>query len=496
MRRRNGLATISLLAMMVTAALPANEPLTLCIVTGERPTILNLAVEIDGQELSAVWDETFAQLHAFLDQNHDGALDQSEAARLPAPFVLRQSAWTRSTGFFNGPEFATLDTNHDTRLSVDEIASSYRQKGIGTVQVGVGRTPATETLTRAILKSLDTDHDGTVVESEWRAAAETFRELDKNDDELIGPGEIVTKTVYPGAVGSYRLAVTSIESPRDPIAEKLPFYIVPPKGDVSQWLALANQQRAALSIPPLSSDALAISSWRYRADHGNGARSALQVDGDSVLTAGLVRLELTAAEISSTDPFEASMRRLGELFAESDTNANQVVDEQELKGQKSGQLKDLFTSADTDGNKELTRGELDAWLALQSQIRKGQVFLTLLDHSQGLFELLDADRDAALSVRELRSAWQRLQESQSLADAKLDLARLPWHLRGVISRGQPRSDRAKPHREGPAWFQALNRNGDGDVSPREWIEEEAAFRKLDTDHDGLLSESEARRAGE
>jgi Ca2+-binding EF-hand superfamily protein len=47
----------------------------------------------------------------------------------------------------------------------------------------------------------------------------------------------------------------------------------------------------------------------------------------------------------------------------------------------------------------------------------------------------------------------------------------------------------------PAWFRALDRNGDGVISPREWLGPPEAFRKLDRDGDGVISADEAARAG-
>jgi hypothetical protein len=40
----------------------------------------------------------------------------------------------------------------------------------------------------------------------------------------------------------------------------------------------------------------------------------------------------------------------------------------------------------------------------------------------------------------------------------------------------------------------MDTNGDGDVSPREFLGERKTFDQLDTDEDGLLSREEARRA--
>jgi Ca2+-binding EF-hand superfamily protein len=49
---------------------------------------------------------------------------------------------------------------------------------------------------------------------------------------------------------------------------------------------------------------------------------------------------------------------------------------------------------------------------------------------------------------------------------------------------------------GPLWFQKMDRNGDGDISPREFLGTDEDFRKIDADGDGLISSAEAGRFAE
>src|SRR5262249_23611741 len=52
----------------------------------------------------------------------------------------------------------------------------------------------------------------------------------------------------------------------------------------------------------------------------------------------------------------------------------------------------------------------------------------------------------------------------------------------------PRSTR------GPLWFRKMDRNGDGDVSQREFTGSPEQFKKLDLDGDALISVDEAEKA--
>ena len=43
----------------------------------------------------------------------------------------------------------------------------------------------------------------------------------------------------------------------------------------------------------------------------------------------------------------------------------------------------------------------------------------------------------------------------------------------------------------PVWFRKMDKNNDGDISPREWLGTDEDFKAIDADGDGLISAAEA-----
>ena len=463
---------------------PAGTPVELVLLGGEKLVRVELHAKVEGVPVSAVWDETFAKLFTYFDCNSDGVLDVKEAALLPAAKALRQAmgnGFTPPVGA--APTFADLDRNGDGKVTPDELTAYYRASGIGNVQIGVGRLPASADLAAALLKNLDADGDGKVTEKEWRAATEVLKKLDQNDDELIGAGELVPKAVYPGAAGPVLLAPPTADATPPDVLTKLPLVLLPTDPKDMHWAAELSRRHAKYKADDLPA-------WRKQAADAHWTVSLTDKPGAPerfAFAAGALRVDGWVASGKVNEAFAAARKQ---LVAQLDAPAEPG----EAKGPRptAGGLEWLVPIADRDGDGKLDRKELDAWLDLQAQIARGQVLLTVLDNG-GLFELLDANHDGALSVRELRGAWDRLKEAGCVTDGAYDPKKLPRVLLAAASRGYPQT-LAIDARRGPAWFRAMDRNGDGDVSRREFTGPPEVFDRLDLDKDGLLSAEEAEAA--
>ena len=491
------------------AVSPRTDALKLLFVGGQKPARLELRAEIDGASVPAVWDETFASLFAYFDRDSNGALDAKEAGRLPSAFALRQLLWGSFTPFTGAaPEFAALDLNGDGKIGPDELADFYRRAGLGGVLVGVGKAPATDALTDALLKHLCADKDGKITEAECKAAPDTLKKFDANDDELIGPGELVERAAYPGALGSILVTAPTTGAKSDAVADALPFVVLPLRSADRDWESIVSARREKAKLPALTDDALLaartstpVAVWKARFGDGKLSGGALEPVGGKVpesarlvYSSGAVRFELRADEGKLAEPVATARKRYTTQFAETDSDANGSLDAKELAAPKAGPFKHLATAADRNADGALSEAEFTAWLDLQDRIAKGHVLLTVIDHGTGLFELLDADHDGALSVRELRTAWDRLRAAGCVTAGRFDRAKLPRQLLAAVSRGHPKTSPGRPVRPGPAWFVAMDRNGDGDVSRREFTAPAVVFDKLDTDKDGLLDAKEAAAA--
>jgi Ca2+-binding EF-hand superfamily protein len=451
-----------------------------------------------------------------------------------------------------GVKFSDIVSDPDSlRVTPEDFANFYRRNGGGLqVTTGAGRGAQADALTAALFKHLDANSDGKLSKEELAVAEKVLRGLEVDDDELISAAELVPNVNQTGGGGQFVIAPPQGGPPTSA------FFVVSRDDSnrrLTQRLTLSEQLLARydrdrnrkLSREEIALDKEVFDELDANRDGGldgidllkllhrppdivltvrlgrlGGSEAALEAGDKAMPLAAAVGKPANGAVAITFDDAQIELRR-GEAFRGNFASTRQVILQQfkaaDTNNKGHLELKDLeqnprfqflrapFSLADRDDDGKLTEAELTAYLDFQEQLSESYTVLTIGDSGRGLFEVLDANRDGWLSVRELRSAWSRVAAFDRAGAGAIGRTSIPRQFQVMLSPGQPGNlgrqvvvagAGAPPPpvlvpTRGPLWFRKMDRNGDGDVSLREFLGSREDFAKIDTDGDGLISVEEA-----
>jgi Ca2+-binding EF-hand superfamily protein len=481
---------------------------------------------------------------AAMDANHDGKVTRQEladyyrkngappfqfrfgSANNPNPYVLRLGGMARtdnvSADALNERLFELLDTDKDGKLSRKELEAAPD-----------------------VLRKLDADDDETVSVEEILPS----RAMNPTGFAVVRSGDFAVNNNQPGAV-----MMLNPGEPRTALARRLLQHYAGKGGkkggkkltradlgldeatfqrlDADEDGTLDAEELARFDRRPADLELIVRLGTRrggapqVEVVKRDGQESPLKANvrrsaaGATVLELGNTHLDLQAGgrDDGNNMFFKVAVdQQYRAQFKAADRDNNGYLDEKEAMA--SPFFRGLFKAMDRDGDGMLFEKEMLAYLEkqkeLQAAAQKSFASLHVSDQGRGLFDLLDTNKDGRLGLREMRRMPDLLKEGGLDRDGDGALSRneIPRSYRadfrlGPVASGPNLNGRvfvvanrlgggapARPApKRGPLWFQKMDRNGDGDVSRREFLGTDEEFRKIDTDGDGLISLEEAEKA--
>jgi Ca2+-binding EF-hand superfamily protein len=526
------------------AAGPSNsdDVQDLIIFTDSRPLLVRMHVKTDGKPFRQVWRDNLIRVFGELDRDLDGVLNKDEASRVPdldgvdPRFRLANPRATVTPLVADAAGNVSRETYLDHCAKSDAAAFSTR--------VGQGQSQ----LSTALFALLDANQDQRLSAAELRAAETSLRRRDYDDDEIITDGEILPGQNSFGAIGLDRAIVAP--------TGRSPFVLVINPSSRTTELADALLARydankdgklnvAAGDSPELRLDAESLAHLDRDADQslsrdelarygeqkpdvelqyevGASATKMEPVRLNPVFSGEsppMPRAELKYVVNTGDDSLEfrradqpAGMARqfaVGQIpFQNLDSDNNGYLDENEAR--RFQFIGISFKAMDRDGDGKVFKEEFEAYNQRQNAAAATRVALEVTDDGRQLLELIDKDRDNRITLRELRAAAEVLEKSDTDRDGALGGSEIPRRLRFELTRGTANSAlgrqvvafggarqptvRPNAASAGVSWFRRMDRNRDGDLSPREFLGPRNDFERLDANHDGLIDAKEAESA--
>ncbi len=499
------------------------------------PVRIRLNLSIDGRSAHAAWKDAIDALFAHRDQNADGFLDSVERG----PFVNRIRG---DIGQFSDDpaiiEPLRLSFNQKIDEKVSRVAFAEAMKTAGRGPVGLrtvaGRADSKQ-LSAALFRHIDQNGDGRLSMDELKAARESLAGLDIDEDEYVTAAELLGRGAGPNAGRVRPLpGMRPAEELADPSTDLL-FLTADGAAAVKQLLA-ARGRPGATSLRPAEFggdaktfaaldqdgngllDTTELTAWLRKPpdlelavsfDTTGGRLASIPVAAYPVDKSGAVSVALPGGRFRFEPPVGTSAKEWAQVTNGLTARFKELAKEPGFveRKQLDNQLANLafFDIADRNADGKVNAAEVEAALKALAPLARCRVDVAFGDSGNGLFELLDRNGDGRLSPRELVEAVAVLKPfagpdgcvgpKDLVRQFQVRIAVEPIPVGVLIPPPRPAPvEASEPPVAVPAWFTKMDRNGDGDVSLKEFVGPIELFRKLDLNGDGLISPAEAAAA--
>lgn len=507
------------------------------------PIVVEARISLDGKPFRTAREKLVDEVLAQADTDGDGKPTWTEALANPRfgfgrfQYLLRNDQQKEALLKRCDADADGLVDRYEARIVIAEMGSG------ATFQVTANPYAFQQPDVKAIL---DTDKDGVISGEELAGAGERLKSRDANDNDLLEPGEL-GGTAEPGL---YQL-VAGRATPARPAAA----FLLGPAADLAaidrelrrRYAAADKQELRSENFPLLPKlveqldlnrngllepgEAVGFQllepqlTLNIRLADDAGGQTEIVVASLAAELGGLERvrekggrqlaLDLPGVTLKLNAFGAASQTASYDRYAEQtlsrlDTDKNGYLEKKELEQDASGRpFLQAFDLWDADRDGKVYKQDITAAYLRQNQPLLSQVSLLAAEQGPSFFAALDSSGDNRLSVREMRTARDRLLSFDKDGDGRLSLEEMSGEITLNFARGgatlgaygisavqfrpggQNQPARTPP---GPKWFVHMDRNGDGDVTLREFLGTPEQFQRLDANGDGFIELKEAEAA--
>ncbi len=535
-----------------------NDSYEVLIFTNQRPVRVRVTALQEGKSVGEAWRDRLQKAFDFCDRDADGFLNEKESK-----YVFSDQGMTQllANGFYQpgattAPTLGSLDKDRDGKVSFEEFIAYYKLSSAQLLrpQPVQADNYGNAAVTEAIYKMLDADGDGKLTKDEVKAVEKLLATRDADEDECLNMQELAPNIYnqnfggrgrpvqpippngnpYPAAAGTQMVVVYEAGRVPGTVTQQVikkydkdgDFELTMAEvgfddvtfrtldtdkngkldgEELDVWRTGTPDLDLTLSLASKAVDCVA----KLADEKGAAARGFVvkQLEGGRVvLHVGRQPIDFWAFAPILQNAQGSLKQSYGYMFTQA-SGGKKFVEEKDLNGPNAVQfqfVKVIFEAADRDGDGKMTKDEFDAYFDVQDSFRNISLSLMPGVQTPTLFQLLDESRDGRLSVRELRTAWDRLVVLESSGaevitkniiqpSVTLRLARTfdRYYVQqpGQIYNGNPNPVIVPT--KGPVWFRKMDRNADGDLSRTEYIGTKEEFDAIDADRDGLISLAEA-----
>ncbi len=523
-------------------ASPIRDSVDVVFFAKDRPIRVQIHVTVDDVAVDLVWRNHLKTLFAAFDRDHDGFLNRFEIEHIySAAGMTTLIGGNAHRNLSQPPILEEIDLDGDNRVSFDEFEYYYREAVDDLVlprSISIDSAPNRK-MTEQLFAALDLNKDGKLSKSEVRDAEKILLSLDQNEDECLSPDELNlgnadrSPTAKPEPVPIDGSPVADFASDLQLFRTAIPATIVQQllkRYDTNKDAFLTQKEigfdKETFDRLDANRDgklsAAELELWRTGppdfignvniSDSADQRKMTLQYASGKALPAGLeirtssagrlvLRVGSQLLDLYAGVAPSYVINRLEEEIKTTYPKDKAVVTEAEIGGQEFQFLRIVFDAADFNGDGKLTRAEYTKYMRLQQTTIDLAIIAGYATRTPSLFHLMDENGDGKLSVRELRTAWERLivlepgsgtevTHNAILPSASIRFGRASSSI--LAEYASSMNNVPAPRKvEGPLWMQMMDRNGDGDISRLEFLGSRAEFERIDTDKDGIISTAEA-----